>query len=576
MSAPENVSRAAALVDATWDWLSRRPVLSLLKGRTPERLPDLSEGEASRTAARARDTLAAIRALDLEALPHDLALSLRVVRFQMELDAQAHSRYHLAQTYGLFPAIFPISPYGAGLVFDSVGRIFEKFRFAQTSDQERYLALVEDYGILIDQMRAKLIEQARVGIRIPKVALPGVRTFVARQIAVVSDVVPVRQRLNGKRGESGRFADVVLSQVESRLIPAIRKLLEVIDADYCRSAPEGVGIGQFEQGPAIYESLVAEHASARISSEAVHRAGKERLEEVEVEMKEIREDLGYTDRDSFHRYLRCDSQWASRDEVAVRDRFASALERMEARIDELFRFRPKAPYSFRRISAELERNFTAGYYQPPGDGNPEGVYYYNVSNLIEGTLATLSSLVYHELIPGHHFHIAIQRESVHLHPLRKTLLFNTFNEGWAEYAAALAGEVGMYPTPTERYGRLLKEAYYCCRLVVDPGLNVLGWTLEQARMYLGAHTMLSESEIESEILRYSTDIPAQCLAYKLGEMKIREVRECARQAMGGRFDLREFHDVVLSTGGLPLEVLEWHVNSWLKSDPVRGPGLTKV
>jgi uncharacterized protein (DUF885 family) len=186
-------------------------------------------------------------------------------------------------------------------------------------------------------------------------------------------------------------------------------------------------------------------------------------------------------------------------------------------------------------------------------------------------LATAAPLIYHELIPGHHFHIATQRENELLHPLRQSMLFTAFNEGWAEYAATLAGELGMYADPCERYGRLLNDAPLTCRLVVDTGMNALGWTLDQARRYMRDHTIMSEAEINSETLRYSTDIPAQGLAYKIGELKIHELRNRARASLGKEFDLRTFHDAVLGSGGMPLEILDWHVDCWL-AEKADGPG----
>src|SRR5260370_10999228 len=157
-------------------------------------------------------------------------------------------------------------------------------------------------------------------------------------------------------------------------------------------------------------------------------------------------------------------------------------------------------------------------------GHTDVVYYFNGSNVSERTLATAPAQIFHELISGNHFHVASQKENELLHPLRQNLWFSAFNEGWAEYSATLAGEIGMYTDPCEQYGRLLNDAFLTCRLVVDTGMNALGWSLEEARRYMREHTVMSESEICSETLRYSTDIPAQSLAYKIGEIRMHELR----------------------------------------------------
>jgi len=163
------------------------------------------------------------------------------------------------------------------------------------------------------------------------------------------------------------------------------------------------------------------------------------------------------------------------------------------------------------------------------------------------------------LVPGHHLHFCIQQQNRGLHPFRRYSFVNAFNEGWAEYAATLAGEMGLYEAPEERYGRILNEASLACRLVVDTGLNALGWSLEQAREYLRQHSGMSEAERVTESIRYSCDIPAQALAYKLGDAYILKLRERMRAALGSRFSLSEFHDLVLSAGGLPLPELEWYL-----------------
>src|SRR5262249_21313618 len=154
------------------------------------------------------------------------------------------------------------------------------------------------------------------------------------------------------------------------------------------------------------------------------------------------------------------------------------------------------------------------------------------------------------------------KENELLHPLRQNMFFNAFNEGWAEYTATLAGEIGMYADPHDQYGRLLMDAFLTSRLVVDTGMNALGWSLTDARQYMREHTLLSEAEVCSETLRYSTDIPAQSLAYKIGEIKLHELRARARSSLGPGFDIRDFHDAVLGSGGMPLEVLDWHLAHW--------------
>jgi uncharacterized protein (DUF885 family) len=202
---------------------------------------------------------------------------------------------------------------------------------------------------------------------------------------------------------------------------------------------------------------------------------------------------------------------------------------------------------------------TYGYFDPPQKDHAEGIYHFNAGNLTQKALFTLAALTYHEIMPGHHLQIALQYENSALHPFRRYGEVTAYTEGWAEYAATLAWEMGLYEQPEERYGRLVNDAFLTCRLVVDTGMNALGWSLEQARDYMRQNSGMSEAEILTESVRYSCDIPGQGLAYKLGDRHILELRERMRHVLGTGFDLKSFHNVVLGTGAIPLPILEWHV-----------------
>jgi uncharacterized protein (DUF885 family) len=232
---------------------------------------------------------------------------------------------------------------------------------------------------------------------------------------------------------------------------------------------------------------------------------------------------------------------------------------MAGRFDDYFAAGAKASHGVEPLPTALEASMTFGYYDGPRPDRPRGLYLYNAANMTRRPLIDVAALCFHELVPGHHLHFASQQENAGLHPLRTHSFVNAFNEGWAEYSGALAGEMGMYREPEERYGRLTVDAFLTSRLVVDTGMNVMGWSLEQAREYLRAKTATSEPEIRSETIRYSCDIPGQSLAYKMGDTKMLELRQRMRTALGPRFDLKAFHAAVLAPGALPLPDLDWHL-----------------
>jgi uncharacterized protein (DUF885 family) len=231
---------------------------------------------------------------------------------------------------------------------------------------------------------------------------------------------------------------------------------------------------------------------------------------------------------------------------------------------------PKAEGGVERLDPALEGAMTFGYYDPPRPGRERGLYYYNGSKPETRSLLFATPLIYHELVPGHHFQIGLQRENQDLPPIRQESLSTAFVEGWAEYASALAGEMGLYSEPRDRAGRLMMESFLVARLVVDTGMNALGWSRERAMEYLREKTFQSEGEIETETLRYSCDIPGQALAYKMGALHIRALRDRAERELGSRFDVRRFHDVVLGGGSLPLGVLEARVVRWIAAEKAGG------
>jgi uncharacterized protein (DUF885 family) len=557
-----NLRRAQAVIDQTWQRVRDGFRSRFVEGRPIDRFPDLSEDHAERTSKYARATVAEAGTIDIEALPHDVALTLKLALFQLGIETQAVDRYWLAQTFCGHPAMFPVTPYGGGYLFSYALKTLTRFVFSKADDRDRYLALIEDYTRLLRQIRRKLRDQAVRGIRVPRPALGGARQLVTDQLEAAKRGVRIDPARIGEISTPSNFTDTVARLVDGDVLPAFHALLEELGTDYADRAPETVGLGQFDSRGDIYEALIAQHLSMPRTVESVHRAGHERMAQLEAQMEEIRSNLSFSDREKFHHYLLTDPAWVARTEADLQGRFDAAISRIEGQIDHLFHSRPAARYRTERLDPRLEAGMTYGFYRKPMSGHPDGVYYFNASNLSERTLATAASLIFHELVPGHHFHMAGQSENELLHPLRQNLTFVAFNEGWAEYAATLAGEVGMYADPCEQYGRLLMDAFLTCRLVVDTGMNALGWTLDAARQYMRRHTVMSEAEIRSETLRYATDIPAQSLAYKIGEFELRGLRERAQAVLGNRFDLRDFHDAILGAGAMPLQVLDWHVSRW--------------
>lgn len=235
---------------------------------------------------------------------------------------------------------------------------------------------------------------------------------------------------------------------------------------------------------------------------------------------------------------------------------------MEPFLDQYFAV---LPYDVKRLDPSMEAGMSYGYYEPPTEDRPVGLYRYNGSGLDSRSQLQAANLIYHELVPGHHFHLACQSENEDLPFIwREAMELTGYNEGWVEYAADLPKEMGLYDDPYDLYGRLVNERFTAQRLVVDTGMNLLGWSLERGRSFMRANTMESETQVATETLRYSTDMLAQALAYRLGYLEMTELRERAERELGSAFDIRAFHEAILGPGALPLSVLEEQIRVFIQ------------
>jgi uncharacterized protein (DUF885 family) len=551
------LSRALRVVDEVWAEVSR----ALPENYAHYGLPQVSPEEAERRSALAEKLLARFDQLDLAALPGEIALTVKVARTRAEFWAKEAKWYWTVFSpsgSGWF-SLFAATAYSCGFLLSGMVAQFQAFRFEDEASCDRYLALVTDYGRLVDQLAARTRGQTERGILMPRVQaqqaaplLQGLRTAALAGLAVDAGRLAAIER--------PEFAEEVRRRLEAKVAPAFDAFIGELGADYVARTSDTVGMAQYPQGAEIYAYMVKLNTTLDLTSEAVHDIGLGRMREIRAQMADLRQRDGFDGDDLAYRAkLDADEAWRAHDAAGVAAFFQTYIDRIKPKLEENFSFGPKATYGVRPLPQALEAAMTFGYYDAPKPDRREGNFVFNGANLTKAGLYNLGSLTYHELVPGHHFHLSTQQENEDLHPLRTNTLFNAYNEGWAEYAATLAGEMGMYPTSAERFGRLVMDAFLTCRLVVDTGMNALGWSLEQARDYMRENSFMPETEICSESVRYSCDIPAQALAYKLGDTEIMKMREKMREAMGNRFDIRDFHAAVLRPGALPLPLLAEHV-----------------
>lgn len=532
--------------------------LQIRYGQTVERLPGVGIKEEEERAKTARALLDTLATVDRATLSESERVSADVLDWILANDVDA-PQYHWLSFALATPYQSPLTSelllLGRDLPIDSPGA------------RSRLLARLAEIGPLADSIRAGLMVRAEKGIRIPKAEIRQiVATFGGLKPAGLnSPYAPSSARL-ATLPDSVRtdFGNAVAKTVDDIINPAIERVIEYVGGDYLAAAPDQVGLKQYPGGEAYYRFLVRYLTTLDVTPEAIHQTGLDHLAKLETSMDSLLGVIGFKGtRKEFQAAMAKDPRFLAKTPEDVGARYQKYYDAIKPHVAKLFSRLPEAPAEFRRLNPALEGSQTYGFYQLPSPPTPVGVYYYNASNLSQRSLFQVAPIAYHELVPGHHFQMALAAENSDLPPLRRDFYTTAHGEGWAEYASELPNELGLYRDPYDRYGRLVSEAFLTTRLVVDPGMNLLGWSREKAMEFMREHTMTAESEIESETLRYSVDMPGQALGYKMGALEFWRLRRKAEQALGSRFEVRAFHSLILDQGGLPMAVVGGLVDRWL-------------
>mgnify|MGYP003631084980 CR=1 FL=1 len=501
---------------------------------------------------------AALAKIDPARLGESDRRTYRILQFELSDIAPDETEYWLT---------FDLTPYQAPMLLGMVHQVMAAHPLATSSDADDYTRLVRAYATMLDTLVAKLEAQIDRGIYMPKAVLPVVRSTWTTLASGAGTLRPADTRL-AQLDEGARvkmLADIG-AVLAGQIDPAYARLQTLVDEKYEAKAPNAVGIGQYPDGKAAYQRLIHRYTTMPLTPEELHRHGLEAVADVSARMQDIRTKLGFTGTSrAFYDKLSTDPRFLAKTPAEVEATYQRYISAIEPKVPSYFRALPKAPYGVRRLPLAAEPGQTFGYYNPPNAAEPRGLYYYNGSNLEKRSLVNAGTLIYHELVPGHHFQIALQQENAALSPFRQNYRAGAFNEGWGEYAASLGIELGLYDTPEALYGRYVNEMFLAVRLVVDTGMNYFGWPLEKARAYMRDVTSLSDMEIDSESLRYAVNIPGQALAYRTGYDKFWALRHQAEKRLGTKFDIRDFHDVVLSPGARPMQVVEVDIEAYIQS-----------
>jgi uncharacterized protein (DUF885 family) len=440
-------------------------------------------------------------------------------------------------------------------------------RFASAHDFDDYLKRLAAVPAHVQQLTSMLQAGIDSHWMPPKITLRN----VPDQLSSLTNPDPAANPLFGPfksfppdlpEAERDRLRGSAETLIRDTVAPAFAALKSFYQRRYMPAARESIAATELPGGAEYYAAVLELNNTTALSPAQIHEIGLREVARIETEMQAIQQRVGFSGgRAEFLKYLWSDPKFFAKTPDEMLMGYRDIAKRIDARLPELFRELPRVPYGIRAMRKEEGDN--PEHYTPGAeDGSRAGYFEANTNNLKRVTTWQMADLVMHEAVPGHHLQLARATEITHLPTFRRHLFFPGFGEGWALYAETLGDRIGIYDNPLDKYGQLSADIFRAARLVVDTGMHAMAWSRERAIEYMKDHTTSSDDEIIAEIDRYIV-WPGQATAYKIGQLRIIALRDKARSALGGRFDLRAFHNALIDEGELPLAVLEERIDRWI-------------
>lgn len=443
--------------------------------------------------------------------------------------------------------------------------------FATVDDYDNWLKRVDDYLRFLDTSMAMMKEGMSKNIVLPKALtqkmIPQLDEFISNSVddhLFYKPVKTIPETISEQ--DRQRIADEYSAMITDQLKPKYVELKQFLVDEYLPACRETSGIGALPNGPETYNYLIKLHTTTNMTADEIHELGKSEVERILVEMNKVKNQLGFDgDIKAFFEFVRnSPEQMPFTDPQQVINNFNSIKERIALTLDQVFDLKPKADFVVKRTEAFREASASAEYTPGTKDASRPGIFYVPIPNVKEYNKYADEALFLHEAIPGHHYQLSLQQENKALPEFLHPESMGVFVEGWALYAESLGTELGLYEDPIQYFGMLSMEMHRAIRLVVDTGIHSKGWTREEAIQYSLDNEAESEASVISEIERYMAT-PGQALSYKIGQLKIRELRTKAETQLGDRFSVKEFHNQVLNSGSLPLVLLESKIDNWINA-----------
>jgi uncharacterized protein (DUF885 family) len=550
----------AALLNEIWqDRLKHSPEFASLIGerRYNDQLTDYSVKEINASLQRGLDYIQRLGAIDTAGLADQEKLSSELMMRSL-IDTQQGAKFKEWE--------MPISP-----VFGfqtSLADLVGQLSFDSVKDYDDYIERLKKVPVQFGQVMTNLqlgVDEKRMP---PKESLEkalaqaqGIADQKAEDSVFAEPLKKFPKTISA--ADQKRITTDLMAVIQAQVLPTYQRFARFMKAQYVPNGRKDPGVWAMPNGDAYYAFRIRQITTLDKSAAEIHQIGLDEVKRDEAEMLAIVHQLGFADLKSFRTALAANPKEHPQSKEALIDAYKGYLAQMQPRLPELFGRLPKAHLEVVPMPTFAEKNSPMAYYnQGTADGSRPGRVDVNLYNFAERSLATVESVAYHEGIPGHHLQISIAQELTGLPEFRKYQDYTAFVEGWALYSERLGKDIGFYKDPYSDYGRLDNDMWRAIRLVVDTGVHSQHWTRQQMVDYFHEHSSLDETNVQSEVDRYIA-WPAQALGYKMGQLKIIELRDKAKKALGSKFDIKAFHDEVLDSGALPMDVLEERVDAWI-------------
>jgi uncharacterized protein (DUF885 family) len=529
----------------------------------------LTDEQSDKELALTKKALADLAQFDVSKLDTQTALSYQLFKQQLEQDIAndkwRYYNYPVNQMFGMHSGVPSL--------------LINQHQIDNEADAKAYIARLNGIPQLFKQLEAQLGKRAELGIIPPKFVFPlaiqasqniiqGAPFTAGADSTLLEDF---RNKVN-KLTLDDAAKQLLIKEAEvaltSSVKPAYESLIAYLTAQEKQAGTDD-GVWRFKDGEAFYNMALERTTTTKMTAEEIHQLGLAEVARIHAEMQAIMQKVGFKgDLQAFFAFMRDDAQFYYPDTAEGKAAYLAEatrlIDHMKSQLDSLFLVKPKADLIVKAVEPFREQSAGKAFYQQPSmDGKRPGTYYANLHNMKDMPKYQMEALAYHEGIPGHHMQIAIAQELGDLPKFRKFGRYTAYVEGWGLYTELLPKDIGLYQDPYSDFGRLAMELWRACRLVVDTGIHAKKWTREQAIQYLADNTPNARTEAENAIERYIV-MPSQATAYKIGMIKIVQLRDKAKTALGEKFDIREFHDVVLKNGAVPLDVLEALVDAYIK------------